>query len=100
MDPDDKNLDLLLDNIEDLVMKIDSKIEEKKKLIQKQSQLPRGKIMTWSGELENYIDFKKSMQEFLCYELEGLNLSTLMSQIVGKDKHLILDYLYNVESLE
>ena len=56
--------------------------------------------MTWSGQLEDYIDFKKSMQEFLCYELEGLNLSTLKTQIVGKDKPLILDYLYNVESIK
>ena len=56
--------------------------------------------MQWSGALEYYVDFKKSMLEMLCYDIQGLNLSTLKAQIVAKDKSTILDYLYNVEDIE
>ena len=36
----------------------------------------------------------------LCYDIQGLNLSTLKAQIVGKDRSTVLDYLYNVEDIE
>ena len=45
-DADDEHLNLLLEKMESLVLKIDQKIEDKKMLDSKQRQLPRGKMMT------------------------------------------------------
>ena len=39
------------------------------------------------------------MLDMLCYDIEGLNLSTLKSQITGNNKSQILDYISNVEDV-
>ena len=100
MNPQDQALEALIDNIETLLIEIDSKIEEKKKFSRRQQQLPRGKMMVWTGNLEDYVDFKRSMLEMLVYDVEDLNLSTLKNQITGKNKEQILDYICNVEDIQ
>ena len=99
-DADDEDLNVLLDKMENLVLKIDQKIEDKKMLDRKQRQLPRGKMMTWDGGVESYLDFKRQMMDMLIYDSESLNLSSLKAQIVGKEKNYIMDLLHNVDSKE
>ena len=60
-------------------------------------QLPRGKLITWNGEVESYHDFKMQMNSFLIYDDEYLNLSTLKDQIKGRDMNHISTLLHNVE---
>ena len=87
-DADDEDLNFLIDKIQNLIMRIDQKLEDKKVFERKTRQLPRGKLMTWDGTCENYLDFKMQMNDFLIYDSEFLNLSTLKDQICGKEKIL------------
>ena len=99
-DADDEGLNFLLEKMESLVLKIDRKIEDKKMLDRKQRQLPRGKMMTWDGGVESYLDFERQMMDMLIYDSESLNLSSLKAQIVGKEKNYTMDLLHNVDSKE
>ena len=56
--------------------------------------------MVLTGNLEDYVSFKRSMLEMLVYDVEDLNLSTLKNQITGKNKEQILDYICNVEDIQ
>ena len=90
MNPQDQALEELIEEIEAVLIEIGAKIEEKKKLNRKQQQLPRGKMMVWTGNLEDYASFKRCMKEMLVYDISDLNLSTLKNQITGKNKEQIL----------
>ena len=56
--------------------------------------------MSWDGNVESYVDFRRQMQDMLIYDSESLRLSTLKAQINGKEKSFISDLLYNVDSIE
>ena len=75
-------------------------IEERRLVDRKLRQLPKGQMMSWDGNVESYVDFRKQMQDMLIYDSESLRLSTLKAQINGKEKSFISDLLYNVDSIE
>ena len=89
----------MADRLENLIAKIDKKLEDKMILERKTRQLPRGKLLYWYGEVEGYHDFKLQMLDMLSYDSEYLNLSTLKDQIKGKDKAHIMNFLFNVEDV-
>ena len=89
-------MNFLADKLENLIAKIDKKLEDKKIFERKTRQLPRGKLLFWDGSVESYHDFKLQMTDMLIYDSEYLNLSTLKNQIKGKDRSHILNLLYNV----
>ena len=99
-DADDEDLSFLEEKLEDLIMKIDAQMEERKVVDRKLRQLPRGRMMTWDTGVESYNDFKRQMQDMLIYDSDSLRLSTLKDQIRGKDKDFIADLLHNVEDLQ
>ena len=84
--------------MENLISKIDKKLDDKKVFERKTRQLPRGNLLSWDGSVESYHDFKLQMTDMLIYDSEYLNLSTLKNQIKGKDRNHILNLLHNVES--
>ena len=86
--------------LEDLIMQIDQQIEERRIVDRKLRQLPPEETMTWDGNVESYVDFRRQMKDMLIYDSESLRLSTLKAQISGKDKNSIPDQLYNVDSIE
>jgi hypothetical protein len=88
-DADDDDLNFLEEKLEDLIMKIDAQIEERRVVDRKLRQLPRGRIMVWDTGVESYNDFKRQMQDMLIYDSDSLRLSTLKDQIRGKDKGFI-----------
>ena len=90
---DDEILNLLEDKFEDLIMQIDQQIEDRRIVDRKLRQLPRGEMMSWDGNVESYVDFRRQMQDMLIYDSESLCLSTLKAQISGKDKSFISDLL-------
>ena len=96
---DDVDLNFLEDKLEDLIMQIDQQIEERRVIDRKLKQLPRREMMTWDGNVESYVDFKRQMTDMLIYDSESLNLSILKAQIYGKDKPFIEDLLYNLDSI-
>ena len=51
-DADDDDLNFLEEKLEDLIMKIDAQIEDRKVVDRKLRQLPRGKIMIWDTGVE------------------------------------------------
>ena len=99
-DEDDEELNFIEEKLEDLILKIDGQLEEKKLTDRRLKQLPRGKLMVWDGSVSQYIDFKTMMKEMLIYDSESLKLSTLKDCIQGKEKAFIAEMLYNVDSLE
>ena len=92
-------MNFLADKLENLIAKIDKKLEDKMILERKTRQLPRGRLLYWDGSVEGYHDFKLQMCDMLTYDSEFLNLSTLKDQIKGKDKTHILNLLFNVEDV-
>ena len=40
--------------------------------------------MSWDGNVESYVEFRRQMQDMLIYDSESLRLSTLKAQISGK----------------
>ena len=93
-------MNLLEDKFEDLIMQIDQQIEDRRIVERKLRQLPRGEMMSWDGNVEFYVDFRRQMQDMLIYDGESLRLSTLKAQISGKERSFISDLLYNVDSIE
>ena len=64
---DDDSLNLLEDKLEDLIMQIDQQIEGRRIVDRKLRQLPRGEMMSWDGNVESYVDFRRQMQDMLIY---------------------------------
>ena len=86
-----------MEKIENLIVRIDKKLEEKKVTDRLSRQLPQAKLVTWDGSVESYLDFRRQMDNMLQYDCEYLNLSTLKDQIKGKERSYILDLLHNVD---
>ena len=81
-------------------MQIDQEIEDRRIVDRKLRLLPRGEMISWNGNVESYVDFRRQMQDMLIYDSESLRLSTLKAQISGKEQSFISDLLYNVDSIE
>ena len=64
-DANDEDLNFLVEKLENLITRIDRKLEEKKIYERKTRQLPRGKLITWDGCIEGYLDFRRQMQNML-----------------------------------
>ena len=99
-DPDDEDLQALYDRIDNMLDTVDDKLDAKKQREVNQRQLPRGKLMTWNGEVDSFLDFRNQMKKMLNYDIEELNLSTLKGQIVGPLKAEVLSILYNVKDMK
>ena len=56
-DIEDEDLNFLVEKIENLIVRVDKKLEEKKVVERLSRQLPRGKLVTWDGAVEGYLDF-------------------------------------------
>ena len=69
----DEYLNFLVEKLENLVTRIDRKLEDKKIFERKTRQLPRGKLITWDGSVKSYLDYRRQMQNMLLYDCEYLN---------------------------
>jgi hypothetical protein len=69
---DDDDLNFLEEKLEELIMKIDAQIEERRVVDRKLRQLPKGRMMVGDTGVESYNDFKRQMQDMLIYDSDSL----------------------------
>jgi hypothetical protein len=74
-DADDEDLNFLVEKLENLITRIDKKLENKKIFERKTRQLPRGKLITWDGSVESYLDFRRQTENMLLYDCEYLSMA-------------------------
>ena len=99
-DPEDEDLQNLYDKLDAMLDNVDGQLDDLKKRESSQRLMPKGKFMTWDGNVDTFFPFKNHMVPLLNYDIKELNISTLKGQIVGPKKKEILSVLHNVTDID
>ena len=99
-DPEDEDLQNLYDKLDAMLDNVDGQLDDLKKRESSQRLMPKGKFMTWDGNVDTFFPFKNHMIPLLNYDIKELNISTLKGQIVGPKKKEILSVLHNVTDID